>query len=100
MIQVCERNRRYRDYTRYEVYEAIREVMACFPVYRSYVRAEAGMVSDHDRAVIEKAIGAAKSFRPELDPELFDFMKARSAEPAGFRGHFLQNSGIIKTMTV
>jgi len=76
MIQVCENNRRYRDYTRYEVNEAIREVMACFPVYRSYVRAEAGMVSGEDRAVIEKAISAAKFFRQEIDPELFEFMKA------------------------
>jgi len=76
MIQVCERNRRYRDYTRYEVNEAIKEVMACFPVYRSYVRAEAGMVSEEDRAVTETAMSTAKFFRPELDPELFGFMKA------------------------
>jgi (1->4)-alpha-D-glucan 1-alpha-D-glucosylmutase len=75
MIQICERHRSYRDYTRYDVNEAIREVMACFPVYRSYVRADAGVFSEEDRAVIQKAIDASKSLRPELDPELFDFMK-------------------------
>jgi len=76
MIKVCENNRRYRDYTRYEVNEAIREVMACFPVYRSYVRAEAGVVREQDRSVIEKAVSASRSFRQEIDPELFGFMKA------------------------
>lgn len=76
MIGICERNRQYRDYTRFEVNEGIREIMACFPVYRSYVRADGGKVSEEDRAVIEKAIAAAQGFRPELDPELFEFMKA------------------------
>ena len=44
-VEVCERHRRHRDYTRHELHEALREVIACFPVYRTYVRAEAGHVS-------------------------------------------------------
>lgn len=76
VIQICERHRRYRDYTRYEVNEALREVIACFPVYRSYVRAEAGVSGQEDRKVIETATAAAISFRPELDPELFGFLKS------------------------
>ncbi|MDP9075152.1 MAG: malto-oligosyltrehalose synthase, partial [Actinomycetota bacterium] len=38
LADVCERHRRYRDYTRRELREALREVLLAFPVYRSYVR--------------------------------------------------------------
>ncbi len=73
MMQICERHRRYRDYTRYEVNQALREVAACFPVYRSYVRQ--GMpVREEDRAVVTQAVEAARVFRPELDPDLFSFI--------------------------
>jgi (1->4)-alpha-D-glucan 1-alpha-D-glucosylmutase len=101
MIQVCERHRSYRDYTRYEVNEAIREVMACFPVYRSYVRAEEGVIREEDRAVIRKAMDAAKSYRPEIDPELFDFMESllvleRTGDPeTEFVMRFQQMTGPI-----
>jgi (1->4)-alpha-D-glucan 1-alpha-D-glucosylmutase len=76
-VDVCERNRRYRDYTRHELHEALREVIACFPVYRSYVRCDGGerVVGDDDRRVVDEAIDRAKDRRPELDPELFDFLR-------------------------
>jgi (1->4)-alpha-D-glucan 1-alpha-D-glucosylmutase len=72
-LAVCERHRRHRDYTRFELRHAIREVAACFPVYRSYVRAEEGEVSPEDERQVGEAIEAAKTRRPELSPELFDF---------------------------
>ena len=50
-LEVCERHRRHRDYTRFELREALREVVACFPVYRTYVRAEAGEVSERRPAL-------------------------------------------------
>ncbi|MDZ7781414.1 MAG: hypothetical protein U5K56_00175 [Halioglobus sp.] len=37
-VEVCERHRRHRDFTRHDLYQALLEVVACFPVYRSYVR--------------------------------------------------------------
>ena len=74
-LQVCERHRRFRDYTRFELRQAIREVVACFPVYRTYVRAEAGQVSPEDERYVDEAIEAARAHRPELDPELLDFFR-------------------------
>ena len=74
-LQVCERHRRHRDYTRFELRQAIREVVACFPVYRSYVRPESGEVSQEDVRVVEKAIEAAKASRTDLSPDLFDFFR-------------------------
>jgi (1->4)-alpha-D-glucan 1-alpha-D-glucosylmutase len=36
-VELCENNRDRRDYTRAEIRRAIREVAACFSVYRTYV---------------------------------------------------------------
>ncbi len=77
-LQVCERHRRHRDYTRFELRQAIREAVACFPVYRTYVRAEAGEVSPEapeDIREVEAAIEAAKAHRSDLPPDLFDFFR-------------------------
>jgi len=73
-VQVCERHRRYRDYTRHELHEALREVLACFPVYRTYVRPADGSVSDDDVAHVEAAAAAAAARRPEIEEELFAFL--------------------------
>jgi (1->4)-alpha-D-glucan 1-alpha-D-glucosylmutase len=74
-LLVCERHRRHRDYTRFELRQALAEVAACFPVYRTYVQAEAGKVSEEDRRHVDTAIAAAKAHRPDLDPELLDFFR-------------------------
>jgi len=74
-VQVCERHRRYRDYTRHELHEVLREVLACFPVYRTYVRPTDGAVAEEDVACVEHAVSAAVERRPELDPELFAFLR-------------------------
>jgi (1->4)-alpha-D-glucan 1-alpha-D-glucosylmutase len=74
-LQICERHRRHRDYTRFELRQAIREVVASFPVYRTYVRAEAGEVSPEDEREVEEAVEAAKAHRTDLSPDLFDFFR-------------------------
>jgi (1->4)-alpha-D-glucan 1-alpha-D-glucosylmutase len=74
-LEVCERHRRHRDYTRFELRQAIREVVACFPVYRTYVRAEIGQVAELDRRYAGEAIAAAKAHRPDIAAELFDFFR-------------------------
>jgi len=73
-VQVCERHRRYRDYTRHDLHEALREVVAGFPVYRTYVQPADGRVSDDDVAHVEQAVTDAAARRPEIDAELFTFL--------------------------
>ncbi len=73
-VQVCERNRRYRDYTRHELHEALREVVACFPVYRTYVRPADGTVRLDDVAHVEAAVARATERRSDIDAELFTFL--------------------------
>jgi (1->4)-alpha-D-glucan 1-alpha-D-glucosylmutase len=75
LVQICEEHRNYRDYTRHELHEAIRTVMACFPVYRTYVRAESGEISPADSQTISRAVDAARALRPDLDERLFDFLR-------------------------
>ena len=51
----------------------ITEVVACFPVYRTYVD-EHGWTPE-DRAVIERAIARARRRNPAMESSLFDFFR-------------------------
>jgi len=75
LVQICEGHRNYRDYTRHELHEAIRAVLACFPVYRTYVRAESGEISQADSQTISRALDAARALRSDLDERLIDFLR-------------------------
>jgi (1->4)-alpha-D-glucan 1-alpha-D-glucosylmutase len=75
-LGICEANRRYRDFTRHDLHEALREVAAAFRVYRTYVRDEPRHVSDTDRRVVGDATRLAAERRPDLDPDLFTFLAA------------------------
>ena len=74
-LQVCERHRRYRDFTRFELRQILREVAACFPVYRTYVQVSTGTVRASDTRYVEEAIAAAREHRPDLPADLFDFFR-------------------------
>ena len=73
-VEICESNRDRRDYTRAEIRRAIREVAACFSIYRTYVVAERNEITDEDRREIERATAAAKQYRQDIDGGLFDFI--------------------------
>lgn len=75
-IEVCECHRRHRDYTRHDLHQALLEVATCFPVYRGYVSAARGTVSATDRRYVGEAVCHARERRPDIDPELFDFLQA------------------------
>jgi (1->4)-alpha-D-glucan 1-alpha-D-glucosylmutase len=73
-VEICEADRDHRDHTRAEIRHAIREVAACFPVYRSYVSPHRDEVPEMDAAVIQTAIDVAAGYRPDLERSLFDFI--------------------------
>ncbi len=73
-VEICENNRDRRDYTRAEIRRAIREVAACFAVYRTYVAPQRNRITDEDRSEISNAVSIAKTRRTDLDPGLFDFI--------------------------
>ncbi|WP_018937829.1 MULTISPECIES: malto-oligosyltrehalose synthase [unclassified Thioalkalivibrio] len=74
-VDICERHRRHRDYTRHELYLALLEAAACFPVYRTYVTPREGGVTDADVGCVETATQQAAERRPELDSELLQFLR-------------------------
>jgi (1->4)-alpha-D-glucan 1-alpha-D-glucosylmutase len=71
---ISEGDRRWRDFTRNNLTLAIREVIAAFPVYRTYIPPQ-GPVSERDRRYIHIAIEKAKSKAPALTPAVFEFLK-------------------------
>jgi (1->4)-alpha-D-glucan 1-alpha-D-glucosylmutase len=80
--RISEQNRRTRDFTLSALRHALREVIAGFPVYRTYVtcdEAEAGQPSafrpppSASRA-IERAVAVAKRRNPASDLSVFDFL--------------------------
>jgi (1->4)-alpha-D-glucan 1-alpha-D-glucosylmutase len=72
--RISEKNRWYRDYTLDALTLAVRETIACFPVYRTYL-APGRPVSDADRVVIERAVAAAKRRNPALEESVFNFLR-------------------------
>ncbi len=74
-VEICEANRDRRDYTRAEIRRAIREVAACFSVYRTYVVPDRSEMTAEDREIIAQATEYAKEQRQDIDGGLFDFMR-------------------------
>lgn len=74
-VTICERHRRHRDYTRHEMRDAICEAAIHFPVYRTYVSNAEKRVGESDKRYINDAISAAQNARPDMDPEIFLFLK-------------------------
>ena len=71
--RIGEGNRKSRDFTLESLRGAITEVVACFPVYRTYVDARGW--TPEDRAVVEQAIARARRRNPAMDASLFDFFR-------------------------
>jgi (1->4)-alpha-D-glucan 1-alpha-D-glucosylmutase len=73
LADVCQNHRRHRDHTRRDLRDALREVIADFPVYRTYVQPGGG-ISDSDRGYVRAAVLGAQQRRPDLDGELVSFI--------------------------
>ena len=73
-VQLCESERRYRDFTRPELHAVLREAIACFPVYRTYV-VPGEPVATADAEHIDAALAEAARRRPETDPELWALLR-------------------------
>lgn len=71
--RITERNRRTRDFTVDILREAIRELVACFPVYRTHVDASGIRPADH--RVIEQALRESRRRNPMMMPMIFEFLR-------------------------
>jgi (1->4)-alpha-D-glucan 1-alpha-D-glucosylmutase len=74
LSQLASSDRRARDFTDNVLETAIRETIACFPVYRTYID-DRGQYTQRDRAYIHHAIARAKFRTPDIDVSAFDFLE-------------------------
>jgi (1->4)-alpha-D-glucan 1-alpha-D-glucosylmutase len=71
--RISEQNRHTRDFTLNSLIKSIVEVIACFPVYRTYINSFE--VTDRDRQYIESAINRAGRRNPAISTSVFDFIR-------------------------
>ncbi len=71
--RIAERDRRTRDFTLSAQRTALFEIVACFPVYRTYVTE--GHVSADDRRWIDAACEAAQTRNPLVEPGVVAFIR-------------------------
>ena len=74
LLQVRARHRNFRDLLRTELRDALAELAACFPVYRTYARAAAGEIDAADLRTIARAAALARKHRPDLDDAAWDLL--------------------------
>lgn len=72
--RLSEQNRRSRDFTLVGIQEALREVVACFPVYRTYISGHG--FSAADEMAVNEAIGQAMRRNPSVDSSIFEFVRS------------------------
>jgi (1->4)-alpha-D-glucan 1-alpha-D-glucosylmutase len=90
LARIARSDRSTRDFTFNNLRQALTEVIACFPVYRTYI---ADAVADSDRRYIEWAVAAARRRRAASEAPVFDFVRAAlllqlpSASDAQLRAH-------------
>lgn len=72
--RISEQNRHTRDFTLNSLIKSIIEVIACFPVYRTYINSFE--VAERDRLYIEATIARAKRQNPAISASVFDFIRA------------------------
>jgi len=73
--RISERNRLSRDFTLASLVRAIREIIAAFPVYRTYVGDLLDEPSQRDRDYIDRAVAEARRRNPTVNTSIFYFLR-------------------------
>ena len=71
--RLSEKDRRTRDFTLNSMKYALIEIIACFPVYRTYTNSYE--VRDRDRQQVEAAVAKAKRRNSAFSGPIFDFIE-------------------------
>jgi (1->4)-alpha-D-glucan 1-alpha-D-glucosylmutase len=73
LSRIALANRQTCDFTLNNLRDALSEVVARFPVYRTYLTP--GHLSDQDRGFLEWAVATAREGLPEAGADVFDFIR-------------------------
>lgn len=71
--RIAHLDRHTADFTRAALREAIREVIACFPVYRTYISPRG--IGEEDQRIIHWATGLARRRSTGAEVSVFDFLR-------------------------
>lgn len=86
--RIAQQQRQSRDFTFNGLRTGMREFIACFPVYRSYITPQA--ISDADRQYIDQAVERAARRNPSTDASVFHFIRDTLLRDPAFAGKFQQ----------
>jgi len=83
--RISEQHRYTRDFTLNHLQTALGEIVACFPVYRTYIRRDEPAVIERDATTIATAVEEARRRNPLVNASLFDFIASvlLRQDPAG-----------------
>jgi (1->4)-alpha-D-glucan 1-alpha-D-glucosylmutase len=73
LLRIARADRRTRDFTFNTLRQALTQVVACFPVYRTYI---AERVSAQDRRYVDWAVAQATRRSRAADPSIFEFVRS------------------------
>jgi (1->4)-alpha-D-glucan 1-alpha-D-glucosylmutase len=73
--RIARQNPRSADFTRNILHRGLQEIVAAFPVYRTYVDGAASP-TEADLRDLDWAVAQARKRDPDLDPSVFDFLRA------------------------
>jgi (1->4)-alpha-D-glucan 1-alpha-D-glucosylmutase len=106
LARISDRYRASRDFTTRSLTTALREIIASFPVYRTYI--DGTGLTDRDRWYVDLAVAMARRRNPAMSASLFDFIgdvlrlrfpgartEAEHGEQLVFVGKFQQLTGPI-----
>ena len=71
--RLSERNRWSRDFTLNSLRRALREIIACFEVYRPYITGRD--ISLRDRRTVDRAAAQARRRNPAISASIFEFVR-------------------------
>jgi (1->4)-alpha-D-glucan 1-alpha-D-glucosylmutase len=89
LSRLAQADWRTRDFTLHSLRGALAELVACFPVYRTYITGE--HISAEDRRYVDWAAAVAKRRSPAVDISIFDFIRevlliqAAEGKPEAYR---------------
>ena len=99
-VEAAAWDRRFRDYTRAQLRQALKEALASLDVYRTYVRPW-GASTEEDRRAVTRALERVRERRPDIDDELLALLerillgRTRGPAQAELCSRFQQVSGPV-----
>lgn len=75
LSRIAENHRYYQDFTFENLKQALAEIIAYFPVYRTYIQANLNVIHEDDRKVINEVFTIIRDLNKNINLSLFEFIE-------------------------